>query len=380
MTDGIIRAARLFDGTGASARHARAVVIRDGRIADTPALADAPRDLPMLAEAHTVTPSLIDLQVNGGGGVLFNDAPDPETLRIIAAAAAREGAAHILPTFITDAGTRYARAIDAVRTARATIPSLLGLHLEGPFLSPGRPGIHPVEAIRPPDDADLATLTAAGLPLLVTLAPEICGVQAIHRLTKAGIRVFAGHTEARAADMIRAEAAGLAGVTHLFNAMSQITPREPGTVGATFAARRLRAGIIADGVHVHPANLALALRMLGPERLFLVSDAMAPLGSDIRTFELLGKTIHRRDGRLIDAAGTLAGADLGMAQAVRRMDRLTGCGLARAVQMATETPARVMGLQRELGGLRPGMRASLTLFDDGMRPTGVLVDGVPAGA
>lgn len=372
MATGLVRAGILYDGTARPGAADCAVVLEGSGIAAVLPWADRP-DAPLLAEADIVTPGLIDLQINGGGGLLFNDAPTVQTVAQIARAARTTGAAYILPTFITDAGDRYRAAIDAV--AGSDDPGVLGLHLEGPFLSAAKPGIHPADAIRGIAATDLALIEAAGIPVLLTMAPEEIDPTTLERLAKAGIVLFAGHTNALSEDIARAEAAGLRGATHLFNAMRQMTARDPGVVGAVFASNRLFAGLIADGIHVAPASVAAAYAALGPARLFLVSDAMPTLGSDIDGFDLLGTPITRADGRLTGPDGTLAGADLTLAEAILHIDAMTGCGLAQAVQMASQTPAQAMGFDR-LGRVAPGYRAGLSLFSDGFDPQGVVVDGL----
>ncbi len=367
----------LFDGEMAQPVADRAVVIRAGRIVDVTAATRAPAG-PTL-RAKLAAPGFIDLQINGGGGVMFNDAPGRDTLRRMAQAAQRGGTAHILPTFITAPGQAYLDAMRAVREALdAAEPGILGLHLEGPFLSPARPGIHPPEAVRPLTEADIALLCeGVGGPLLLTLAPEEASPGVIARLAAAGITIFAGHSEADHAAMARAADEGLRGGTHLFNAMSQITGREPGVVGAILDDKRLYAGIIADDVHVHPANLRLALRVMGERKLFLVTDAMATLDAPGACFVVNGKTIRQRDGRLADAEGRLAGAHLAMDEAVRNMIRFGGAGRAPALQMASTTPAELLGLGAELGRIAPGFRASMTFLDRDLRASGGLVDGLP---
>lgn len=372
-----IRTKKLFDGHVDQPLSDRTVIIADGLIdgivTGDPALPEETLTL----DAPILAPGLIDLQINGARDVLFNDAPTAATLSAIATAARQGGAAHILPTFITAAGKGYRQAIDAVSDARAqNIPGILGIHLEGPFLSPKRPGIHDRSAIRPIGADDIEHLAACQDGVrLITLAPEEQPVGSIAHLVDAGWIVFAGHSEATAADMAKAADEGLCGVTHLFNAMRQITPREPGVVGATLDDQRLFAGIIADGHHVHPTNLRLAVTCLGASRLCLVTDAMPTLGGASTSFTLAGKTIHLKDGRLVDADGTLAGAHLSMIEAVRNMMRLAGVSQADALRMASTTPAHALGLGEALGRIAPGFRASLTLLDEALAVQGVMVDG-----
>ena len=372
-----IRAETMVDGLSDHPRSNRIVVIKDRRIdgveTGDPAL---PSDTRWL-EAPILAPGFLDLQINGAADVLFNHAPTVDSVAKIAAGAHCGGAAYLLPTFITAEGQSYRQALEAASAAiDQDVPGVLGLHLEGPFLSPKRPGIHDAAAIRSIDAADLDCLCdhRSGVRL-ITLAPEEQPKGAIERLAQSGWIVFAGHSEATFEVMHEARAAGLRGVTHLFNAMSQITPREPGLVGSVLDDDQLFAGIIADGFHVHPANLRLAVDRLGKERLCLVTDAMPTLGGKRSSFELAGKTIRLEEGRLSDAEGRLAGAHLSMAEAVRNLVALTGVGLVVALEMASTTPARALGLGAELGRIERGYRAGLTVLNDDLHCLGVMTDG-----
>ncbi len=375
-TDLILLPEALFDGETEQPRTDRAVVIRKGRILDITEAAHAPPG--RVLRAPVAAPGFIDLQINGGGGVMFNDAPTRDTLRRMIRAARRGGTAHILPTFITAPGTGYRAAMRTVREALAEAePGILGLHLEGPFLSPARPGIHPPTAVQRLSEDDLAALCkGVGGPFLLTLAPEEAPPGAIARLVGAGLTVFAGHSEADHAAMRRAADEGLGGGTHLFNAMSQIMGRAPGVVGSLFDDDRLFAGIIADDIHVHPANLRLALRVMTERRLCLVTDAMATLDAPEASFTVNGKTISQKDGRLADAEGRLAGAHLAMDEAVRNMCRLGGAHRAQALRMASTTPAEALGLGADLGRIAPGQRASVTLLTPELEACGTVVDGI----
>jgi N-acetylglucosamine-6-phosphate deacetylase len=370
-----LRAARLFDGRN---EHEDAVIlIESGRIRGI--AADAPPGVPIeeLHEDAILAPGYIDLQVNGGGGIMFNDETTPAGLAAIAAAHARTGTTAILPTLISSSRDHLARAIDAALAAlEAETPGIAGLHLEGPFLAPTRRGIHPAAAITPIAEADIQRLCAAfPAPLLVTLAPDAVAPAHIATLARAGVIVFAGHTDATW-DQARAGLdAGIRGATHLFNAMSPFQGRAPGMVGAILDDARAAAGIIADGHHVHPAVLRIALNALGPERLFLVSDAMATAASAATGFTLAGEQIFLRDGRLTNAEGTLAGAHLTMAEAVRNMVAFTGCDWTTAVRMATATPAEILGLE-DRGVIAVGARADLVVLDDDLQVMEVWQGGV----
>jgi len=294
-----------------------------------------------------ITPGFVDLQVNGGGGVMFNDDQSVETLHRIASAHATTGTHALLPTLITDTPERTRAAIDAVESAIADgISGIVGLHLEGPHLSVARKGAHDAHLIRPMGEEDLTLLLSAAERLanvMVTLAPENATPAQIKSLADAGIVVSLGHTNADAATCHAAFDAGARCVTHLFNAMSQLENREPGLVGATLARGDIYAGLIADAIHVHPETIGIALAAKPhSERVFLVTDAMATAGSDIDSFRINGREVFRNEQRLTLADGTLAGADLEMPRALSVMTDSVGDSITSAVQRATATPASLM--------------------------------------
>ena len=295
----------------------------------------------------TLMPGFVDLQVNGGGGIMFNVAPTLDGLRIIVAAHARLGTRGLLPTLITDTPAKTTAAIAATKAAiGAGMHGILGLHLEGPHLSAARKGAHDATLIRQMTDSDCRELlhAAEDLPnLMVTVAPENVTCAQITALSDAGVIVFLGHSDADYETTLAAFAAGAKGATHLFNAMSPLTSRAPGVVGATLNCATAFAGLIADGIHVHPATIRTALAAnAGPGDVFLVTDAMAAVGSDISSFELGGRTILRQSGRLTLADGTLAGADLEMAQALRVMIEDVGEAPENAYRRATSIPSSVL--------------------------------------
>jgi N-acetylglucosamine-6-phosphate deacetylase len=369
-----IRAGTIFDGRQS---HGEAVVLVDaGRIVGI--AAEAPSGVPLdeWGDETILAPGYIDAQVNGGGGRLLNDTPDLATMAHIAAAHARTGSTTILPTLITDAPEKRAAALAAaVAALQAGTPGIAGLHLEGPFLAPARRGAHPAAHVVPITAADVAALTAP-FPgcLLVTLAPDAVPPDAIAALAAAGVVVFAGHTDSSYDEALAGIGAGVTGFTHLFNAMSQLTGRAPGAIGAAFAHPTVAAGLIVDGIHVHPSNVALALRIMGPERLFLVSDAMPTAASDLTSFVLGGQTVTLQGGRLVNSEGMLAGAHLTMAEAVRHLVA-TGASWEDALQMGTATPAAVLGLA-DRGRIAPGARADLVALDAGLMVQGVWQGGV----
>ena len=342
----------------------RVVVLSGGRIADIAAEPPAGVPLVRLPAGAVLAPGFIDLQVNGGGGVLLNDDSSIAGIARIAAAHRRGGTTALLPTLITDTRPAIRAAIEGVAAAiGAGVPGILGIHLEGPFLSPQRIGIHDPSRLAAfgPGDADLLTGLGERGITLVTLAPERVPAGAVAALVARGARVCAGHTADAGLTIRAALAEGLTGFTHLFNAMSQIGPRETGAVGVAFAEPGTFAGIIADGHHVGDDQLRLALRLKGRDRLMLVSDAMPPVG-DTRadaSFTLFGRRIVRTGDRLTGEDGTLAGAAITMAEAVRHMSTRGGASLEEALAMASPTPARFLGLDTRLGRIAPGYAADL---------------------
>ncbi len=358
--------ADIFDGE--SLHRDRALLVREGRIAGIVAPGQLPEGARRIVlEGGTLAPGFVDLQVNGGGGVMLNDAPTPETLRTIAAAHLGLGTTALLPTLITDTGEKTRAAIDAVAQAISEgVPGIAGLHLEGPHLSIARKGAHDAALIRPMEARDLEMLLDAArrLPaLMVTVAPESCTPAQTRTLSEAGVTVSLGHSDAPFETCREHIRAGARAVTHLFNAMSPLQSRAPGLVGAALSSGEVSAGLIADGIHVHPESIAIALRAkAGPGRIFLVSDAMAVAGTDLESFALDGRRIRRANGRLTLEDGTLAGADLALADAVRLMCGQVGLDLAQALAMATSIPADLMGLSH--GRLTPGSRADFIHLDD----------------
>jgi N-acetylglucosamine-6-phosphate deacetylase len=323
-------------------------------------------------------PGFIDVQVNGGGGVLFNDEPSPESIRAIGTAHRRFGTTGFLPTLISDDLDTIVRAIAAVQAALdAGLPGVLGIHIEGPFLNAARRGVHDAKHLRL-IDGSLVTLLSrlrAGRTVL-TLAPETTTPDIIANLAAAGILVSAGHSEASYAETTAAIAHGLRGFTHLFNAMARLEPRAPGIVGAALYDENTWCGIIVDGHHVDPVMLKLALRCKRHDRFMLVTDAMPPVGSDDPTFVLQGRTIRVVDGICRDQNGTLAGTVLDMAAAVRNTVSLLGLDVAEAARMASEYPAEFLGLGHELGRIAPGYRANLVLLDDQLQVKKTWIEGV----
>jgi N-acetylglucosamine-6-phosphate deacetylase len=354
-----------------------ALMVRDGRVeAVVPANAlDSGISVETL-DGGALLPGFIDTQVNGGGGVLFNDHPDRDGIEAIAAAHRRSGTTALLPTLISDDFDVIARAIAAIdATIAAGVPGVVGIHIEGPFLNPAKHGIHDASKIRKIDDRAIDLLCSLrNGKTLVTLAPECAPPGVIAALTARDVVVAAGHSLASYDDMVRAEGEGLSGVTHLFNAMTQLGSREPGLVGAAIDLG-LTSGLIVDGYHVHPAALRAAYRAKGANELMLVTDAMPSVGNDAEGFALGDVWISSETGALRGPDGTLAGSDLDMARALRNAVAMMKIDLASASRMASGTPAAFLGLAEDYGTLAPGQRADFVHLDEHLRPKGTWIGG-----
>ena len=364
MSPVALHASRVLTPAGFQPEHC--VLVDKGLIAGVMPSSECPADVRHRQLAGDLLPGFIDLQVNGGGGILFNDHPSVEGIAAIGEAHRRFGTTGFLPTLISDDLGTVARAIAAADAAiEQGIPGVLGIHVEGPFLNPDRKGVHDASKFRVLDPQALEIFSSLRRGrLLVTLAPELAPPGAIRALVDLGAVVAAGHTASTYDDLQAAFAEGLSGFTHLFNAMTQLGSREPGAVGAALEHSSSWCGLIVDGHHVHPATLRIALAAKGAEHLALVTDAMPTVGSDQTSFELAGQRIDCDGDRCITSDGTLAGSNLDMAAAVRNAERLMHVDAATAVQMASLVPATIMGIAGERGAIMPGLRADLVLVDD----------------
>lgn len=357
-----IAADTVFDG---SATHRNAAVMVEGtQIVSVLPQSDLPSglDVETLASGDWLAPGFIDIQVNGGGDMLFNDAPTPATIATLVAAHRKFGTTALLPTLITDSEEKMRAAIVAAEEMVGVEPGVLGIHLEGPFLSVEKRGVHDANLIREPTQADMDLLCCdrTGV-MLVTLAPERVPEGFIRRLAQSGARVALGHSMATYEETRAAMEEGLSGFTHLFNAMRPLTSRDPGPIAAALESDQAWVGMIVDGFHVHPAVLRLALR--GRSHPVLVTDAMPPVGGRQTSFPLYGQEIRAMEGRCLRSDGTLSGALLDMASAVRNCVRLLGTSLEDALGFAARNPAEFLGLGHILGRLAPGYRADMVAFD-----------------
>ena len=325
-----------------------------------------------------IVPGFIDVQVNGGGGVLFNDATTVEGIAAIGAAHAKFGTTGFLPTLISDAPEVIARALDATDAAiEAGVPGVLGVHIEGPILNKARKGIHDAEKFR---GLDAAMVELLGRPrrgkVLVTLAPEMVDLADVRRLADAGVLLAIGHSDATYETARAAFGAGMTGVTHLYNAMSPLLHRAPGVVGAALENKTAYCGIIPDGFHVHDAALRIALAARPHDRFLLVTDAMPNVGSNMTAFDLHGQHIRVDGGRLLGVDGTLAGSALDMTGAFRHMVTRIGTSPEDAAMMAAASPAAFLGLSHERGTLAPGLRADWVQMTRDFQPAGCWIGAI----
>jgi N-acetylglucosamine-6-phosphate deacetylase len=374
----VFHGARIFDG---ERLHDDCALVVEGE--SIQALVDL-RDRPPGGEqldlgGGILSPGFVDWQINGGGGVLFNAQPTVEGIAAIAAAHRRAGVTAFLPTVVTDAPHVLTQALAAAREARDRVPGALGIHVEGPFIDPKRKGVHLPEFIRPMEEEDLNALIAgrAGV-MVVTLAPASVPLEFIRRLAKARIIVSLGHSDARAEEAQAVFDAGASAATHLYNAMSQLSSRAPGVVGATLSDPRIICGLIADGEHAHALAYRVALAAKGPGGIALVSDAMPPAAGGPDVFELQGRRMMRVGDKLVAEDGTLAGAAITMRDAVGYVVSVLKIPLADALMMATLTPARLLRVDDRIGQLKPGHRADLVHLSADLQVAEVWTGGRPS--
>ncbi len=371
----VLQGARIFDGE--AWLDAGAVTIAGERIERVGGKPPRGARIRTLAGGYLV-PGFVDLQVNGGGGVLLNSEPTTDALSTIVEAHRRCGTTALLPTVISDTLDLQRRAVDAIGALReAGETALLGVHLEGPYLDAGKRGVHREEFFRRLDDAEAEWLVAlAGrMPVLVTLAPEHVEPARIRKLARAGVIVCGGHSDASYEDVLAAAAHGLSGFTHLYNAMRGFGSREPGVVGAALDLDECSCGIIVDGHHVSAAAVRLAQRAKPAGKLFLVSDAMASAGTNAKSFDLYGEPVTVENGCLRNREGRLAGSTITLVDSVRIAHREVGLPLADCLRMASLYPARFIGVGNARGRIEPGFRADLVHLDEDLAVRGVWIGG-----
>lgn len=366
---------KIYTGNDVLVDHA--VVIKDQLIDSVCPVADLPQGLETIdLNGVNVSPGFIDLQLNGCGGVMFNDEITAETMQVMHKANLKSGCTSYLPTLITSSDEDMRQAIAAARDYHAQYQNQsLGLHLEGPYLNVMKKGIHSVDYIRPSDDSMINFICEnADVITKVTLAPEHNAPEHIQQLKDAGIIVAIGHTNATYAEARKGFESGITFATHLFNAMTPMVGREPGVVGAIYDTPDVYAGVIADGFHVDYANIRIAHKIKG-EKLVLVTDATAPAGADMDYFIFVGKKVYYRDGKCVDENGTLGGSALTMIEAVQNTVEHVGIALDEALRMATLYPAKAIGVEEQLGRVKQGMVANLAIFDRDFKIQATVVNG-----
>ncbi|ENM5815297.1 N-acetylglucosamine-6-phosphate deacetylase [Vibrio mimicus] len=366
---------KIYTGNDVLVKHA--VIINGDKIETICPIESLPSDIKMVdLNGANLSPGFIDLQLNGCGGVMFNDEITAKTIDIMHKANLKSGCTSFLPTLITSSDENMRQAIAAAREYQSQYPNQsLGLHLEGPYLNVMKKGIHSVDFIRPSDDSMIDTICAnSDVIAKVTLAPENNKPEHIEKLVKAGIVVSIGHTNATYAEARQSFESGITFATHLFNAMTPMVGREPGVVGAIYDTPDVYAGIIADGFHVDYANIRIAHKIKG-EKLVLVTDATAPAGAEMDYFIFVGKKVYYRDGKCVDENGTLGGSALTMIEAVQNTVEHVGIALDEALRMATLYPAKAIGVDDKLGRIKKGMIANLTVFDRDFNVKATVVNG-----
>lgn len=326
----------------------------------------------------TLAPGFIDVQVNGGGGVLFNSTPTADAVAAICKAHNAFGTTAMLPTLITDDLAVLQQAADGIAQAiKNKSAGILGVHFEGPHLSVPKKGVHPKQYIRELSEAEFAVYARQDLGIkAITLAPENVAPEVISRLVEVGVKVFIGHTNADYDTVVKAIEAGATGFTHLYNAMSQLESRAPGVVGAAIDSENTWCGLIVDGHHVHPAAARIAIKAKPQGKVMLVTDAMPPVGMpDGSTFELFGLEVVRNGDKINAVTGELAGCVLDMATAVRNTVATLDQPLEEALRMASMYPAAFLGLENSHGRIAKGYQADLVLLDDKQQVKATYING-----
>lgn len=353
----------LFDGT--QLYKELPVTVVDGHVHSL----DTRKDAPVRRVSGILAPGFIDTQVNGGGGVLLNTAPSVQTLQTMIRAHATFGTTNLLATVISSAIETASQVADAVSTALyAGLPGLLGVHFEGPHISSEKKGIHNADVLRPLSDAEMRLYCRDDLgQVVVTIAPEVVPVEQIRTLTEYGVHVSLGHSHASYAQTVSALQAGATGFTHLFNAMSSFTSREPNVTGAALDCRDSWCGIILDGFHVHPAAARIALKAKGADKIMLVTDAMSTVGSDQQEFVFDNHHINLNNDRLLSHTGQLAGSALTMIGAVNNAISMLGVSTCEALRMASFNPAKFLGTEQSMGIAKPGACADFVLLSGALQ-------------
>jgi len=364
--------------TGKQVLYDKSIIINGENIEEIVDIDRVPKNLEILdLNGANIAPGFIDLQVNGGGGCLFNDSPTEECISSIYNAHKRFGTTNFLPTLITTSNETMLQAIDTVKDLMKTGKyGVLGLHLEGPYIDKGKAGVHDKSFVRKVLNDELKSYLKSGNGVikLFTVAPEVVEESCIKMMKECDIVISGGHTNATYDQTNQFFNWGASSVTHLFNAMSQFGSREPGVVGAAFDFDKIWAGIIVDGFHVNFSSVRIAKKIKG-EKLILVTDAMPPVGTNISSFNLGDLEVYYNDGQCVTEDGTLAGSALDMATAVRNCVQKVGIPMQEALRMASTYPAKVLGLENKLGKIKPGYLANMVVFNNQLIVKGIITNG-----
>jgi N-acetylglucosamine-6-phosphate deacetylase len=365
--------------TGEEVLYDKAIVIKDDYIHEIIDLDKIPKDLEVLdLNGANIAPGFIDLQVNGGGGCLFNDNPSVESISTIFQGHKRFGTTNFLPTIITTTDEKIYKAIKSVKEClKNKTNGVLGLHIEGPFINEKKAGVHDKKFIHLISESDLDFIrkNSHGSIKIITLSPELVTENQIKSLKECGIIISAGHSSATYDQSIESFKWGITNVTHLFNAMSSFESREPGLVGATLDIDSIWAGIIVDGYHVNFASVRIA-KKIKKNKLFLVTDAMPPVGSNISDYKLGDLKIQCNNKKCVTMDGVLAGSALDMATAVRNCVQKVGIPLDEALRMASTYPSETIGINNTLGKIKPGFLANMVIFNNQIVVESVIINGV----
>ena len=327
-------------------------------------------------EGGILSPGFIDLQVNGGGGKLFNNSPDKESLNTIISAHQYFGTTSIMPTVISDSLNILQKCTDTISNEIDNNHSLLGIHIEGPFFNVKYRGVHQKQYINTINASYLNLFeTLDKFPVMLTLAPECISIKQLKHLKSLGFKILAGHTDANYDQLEEAVKYGLDGFTHLFNAMGQISAREPGVVGSAFDFDETSASIIVDLHHVHPSLINLSFKQKPKGKLFFVSDSMATINHGEPSFELYDEVVSESNGRIINSEGKLAGSSITQIDAIKNAYQKCSIPLESAISMATLYPAEYLGVSDYIGQLKKGYRADLAHFDSNFHVQNVWLAG-----